>query len=140
VLALHETSLDLPGFLAATTPLNPGMVLVGLAIVVLVSLSARRRSRRMTNASEARGSEQAALLRQERCHIEDAEDAMIRLEQVSRELHGQAGTLLVRLERAIRDADDRLARLERRCGTVSSPTLRREDGSEVEATLRSASI
>ncbi|MCP4251637.1 MAG: hypothetical protein GY778_31760 [bacterium] len=104
------------------------LILVILVITALMLVSTRRRLRESRNSPKAYAREQIARLRDEHAVVSDMEEVMARLEQVAREVQARIDTRFAKLESVIRDADQRIDRLER--------LIRRADGDpEVDITI-----
>lgn len=108
------------------------LILVILSITALMMISTRRRLREARNSPKAYAREQIARLRDEQAVVQDMEEVMAQLEQFSRETQARVDNRFAKLEAVIRDADQRIDRLER--------LLRRADGEDpIDVTLDDAS-
>jgi len=94
--------------------LNPTqMVLLALTIAALTLLmgSTRRRIRASRRQSSPSVRERYRELEQDQLNTRDAQQAILELDQVARGIHGRLDTKIAKLERLIRDADARIAKL-----------------------------
>ncbi|MHC4236129.1 MAG: hypothetical protein ACYSUQ_13520 [Planctomycetota bacterium] len=89
------------------------LILVILAVTALMMISTRRRLREARNSPKAYAREQIARLRDEQAVVQDVEEVMLQLEQLSRQIQARIDTRFAKLEAVIRDADGRIDRLER---------------------------
>jgi len=121
---------QLPTLLALAKPSTPltNQQMVTILLIVAVSamllIRTRRRVREGRNSPQAYSREQLSRLRDEEAVVQDMEQTMVQLQEVSREIQAQIDTRFAKLECCIRDADqriDRLERLLRRC--EGQPTL-----------------
>ena len=85
------------------------ILLAGSGILLLLT---RRRIRRSQNTPKTYAREQMTRLREERTLMSDIDELMAELETVSRQLQARLDTKFAKLEKIIRDADDRADRLE----------------------------
>jgi len=94
---------------------NGQMVLIVgiLGITALMIISTRRRLREARNSPKAYAREQIARLRDEHAVVQDMEEVMVHLEEFARGVQGRIDTRFAKLEAVIRDADERIDRLER---------------------------
>jgi hypothetical protein len=95
------------------------MALFG-AVLTAVMILTRKRVRASIDASPPSARERYAELNQNRQTLRDVEEVMLQLEQVAREVHGQLDTRFAKLEAVIRDADRRIATLERLAGETGA--------------------
>ncbi len=86
------------------------IILVAIAMMVITN---RRRFRETGPSPRAYAREQMARLKDEKVVHNELADVMTQLQQVAREINAQLDAKFVRLEKSIRDADDRLERLDR---------------------------
>jgi TolA-binding protein len=86
------------------------VVIVLCATTVMLMLLRRRQFRTATGRDLAR--EQMARLRDQRDIRSSMDELMLQLEDLQRRVSAQLDTKFVRLETVIRDADDRIARLQ----------------------------
>ncbi|MBN1347365.1 MAG: hypothetical protein JXQ73_32040 [Phycisphaerae bacterium] len=100
---------------AATSSKFPDLlVLVAVVIMVMLAvISARRRSMNRGASPRAYAREQLAKLREQNEVRDDLQELMMQLEQLARELSAQVDTRFAKLEKAITDADARIAELKR---------------------------
>lgn len=94
-----------------------------LAIVlclVMLSISAVRRSHQRQATARDLTREQLARLRDQTRVQGSMEDLIIQLEEVSRRVNAQVDTKFAKLEAVVRDADQRIARLEKLLGRPAS--------------------
>jgi hypothetical protein len=115
VLLATNRALARLGALGASGLSNQQIVLI-LAIVgvsALLLITTRRRVRRSQNSPQAYAREQIARLRNEQSLMQDMGELMAELEQFSRQAQARLDTKFAKLEAVIRDADQRIERLER---------------------------
>ncbi len=91
-------------------------VIAGATALMLISNVRRRKEGGPSPRAYAR--EQLARLKEEKVVHDDLADVMMQLQNVAREINAQLDAKFIRLERSIRDADERIARLERSPGTA----------------------
>lgn len=116
----------------ADGPASIQIIMLVLAVVglTIVMLSTRRRIvRSQKNPSRTVQDRHAGLSKQIGVR-RDMETVMAELDKLSRQIHGRIDTKLARLEKLIRDADQRIARLSQLSATSSA-----SHGSTVEITL-----
>lgn len=89
------------------------LILLILGISALMLISTRRRLRKTANSPKAYTREQRARLRDEQSLVQEMEEVMARLEEVSSEMQARIDTRFAKLESVLRDADQRIDRLER---------------------------
>ncbi len=91
------------------------MALLGLVMLAttLLMISTRRRIQRDRNTPRAYVREHASRLREERRLMGDVETVMLQLDELAREITGKIDTRFAKLEKAVRDADARIDRLQR---------------------------
>lgn len=90
------------------------ILLAGVIIVVtMIVISTRRRAADRGASPRAYAREQLARLREQGGLRDDMEQLMLQLEELAREINAQVDTKFAKLERAIADADARLAEFER---------------------------
>ena len=89
------------------------LILVIVGVSALLLITTRRRLRQAQNSPQAYAREQISRMRTERSLMEDIGEVMAQLEQVSREAQARLDTKFAVLEATIRDADQRIDRLER---------------------------
>ncbi len=98
------------------------LLIVGTSALMLIS--ARRRMRKGSNSPAAYTREQRARIRDEESLVQEMEEVMARLEAVSSELQARLDTRFAKMESVLRDADDRIDRLERLLRqSAGQPTL-----------------
>ena len=90
------------------------LLLVLCAIVIMVVLLRRHQFRGTTQRDMAR--DHIARLRDQHRLRESMDELLVQLEEVSRNVGAQVDTKFAKLEKVIRDADDRIARLEAALG------------------------
>ncbi|MBU0638948.1 MAG: hypothetical protein KKB50_08800 [Planctomycetes bacterium] len=100
----------MPG--AVTSTENGLLVLVLVLCAVMISLALLRRSQHKSATVRDVVREQQARLRDHTGIRRSMDDLLLQLEEVSRRINAQVDTKFVKLERVIRDADERIARLE----------------------------
>ncbi|MCH8150418.1 MAG: hypothetical protein IH987_20975 [Planctomycetes bacterium] len=112
------------------------LVMLALAIggITLVMLSTYRRSRRSRLTQVTGVRERYKELDSSVGASRDVEKAMVELEQVARQIHGQIDTRFAKLEMIIRDADQRIATLSRLADKSSGGSV---SGSALDVTLDS---
>ncbi len=86
------------------------VLLVLCAIVIMVVLLRRHQFRSTSGRDMAR--EQIARIRDQHKLRHSMDELLVQLEEVSRRVGAQVDTKFAKLEKVIRDADDRIARLE----------------------------
>ncbi|MCK4660168.1 MAG: DUF2802 domain-containing protein [Phycisphaerae bacterium] len=89
------------------------LLVIILGVSASMLLSARRRRPRNANSPRAYVREQVAQLREEAEVKGDMEALLAQIHEVARQMSAQLDTKFCKLERAIRDADERIARLDR---------------------------
>jgi TolA-binding protein len=94
------------------------LLLVVLCLVIL-SVSMLRRSRQRSATGRELSREQLARLRDQRDVRASMDELLIQLEDVSRRINAQVDTRFLKLETVIREADQRIARLEQLTGSKS---------------------
>lgn len=99
----------MPGTLAAID--SSLMMLLGAICLVLLAVSVLRRAQQRPATTRDLTREQLARLRDQREIRDSLDEILVQLEEVSRRVNAQLDTKFVRLETAIRDADQRIARL-----------------------------
>ena len=87
---------------------------VGLTILML---STRRKLRDHQQQTHPTARERFTELEREVKTTRNVEEVMLELDQLSRQIHGRLDTKFAKLETAIRDADQRIARLGQSPGT-----------------------
>ncbi|MFQ5804893.1 MAG: hypothetical protein ACE5I3_00420 [Phycisphaerae bacterium] len=90
------------------------VLMVLCAIVIMVMLLRRHQFRATTGRDVAR--EQLARIRDQHRLRESMDQLLVELEEVSRRVGAQVDTKFAKLDAVIRDADDRIARLEQMLG------------------------
>lgn len=133
----------MPGFskLIATTPpgsLAAGFDMTGLALLVLavigltiIMLSTFRRTQRSRNSSGPSVKEQFAAKKNISAARKDAERVTLELDRFARHTMGQLDTRFTKLQEVIRQADERIARLEELEGSaVARPAGHAEGGKD----------
>jgi hypothetical protein len=104
------------GVISGTQALTLGLILAATSFS-MISLRRKRRERGPSPRMYAR--EQVARLREQKSIETDIGEIMLQLQQVAREINAQLDAKFVRLERSVRDADERIRRLERLAPTKS---------------------
>ncbi len=102
--------------LGATTTIEPlQLLLLGgvIIVVVVVMVNTRRRTMERGQRPEAYAREQMNKLREQSAMRDDIAELMMRLEELAREINGQVDTRFAKLEKALADADARIAELKR---------------------------
>jgi hypothetical protein len=92
------------------------VLLVLCAIIIMVVLLRRHQFRSTTGRDMAR--EQLARIRDQNRLRNSLDELLVQLEEASRRVGAQIDTKFAKLETVIRDADDRLARLEHALGRL----------------------
>ncbi len=117
----------------ATTGLGLGQAVLGvsnqqialIALIIGISglllITTRRRIRQSMNSPQAHAREQTSRLRSEQALMQDMGELMAQLEQFSRQMQARLDTKFVKLECAIRDADQRIDALERLLRRLEGP-------------------
>lgn len=99
--------------LAESLSLENGLMLfAGVLALTFFSLSLVRRARKRMAQSRAEAREQFARLREHSNLHGTMNDLLLQLEDFSRRINAQTDTKFAKLETVVRDADDRIARLE----------------------------
>ena len=98
----------------------PLLVFLGIALLLI---QLRRHQFRTTTARDVTR-EQFARLRDERGVQQAMDQLLIQLEELSRRINAQVDTKFLKLETVIRDADDRIAKLEGLLGKPKQPGTR----------------
>lgn len=126
--------------LSASDNASNGMMMVLLvlcATTIMIMLLRRHQFRGVTGRDMAR--DHLARIRDQHKLRESMDQLLVELEEVSRRVGAQVDTKFVKLETVIRDADDRIARLEdllaglERRGRSASPAHRRDERSRPAA-------
>lgn len=103
-------------FLLAETGLGKGqlaLIVVIVAVSVTMAIAARRHRTRHANSPRAYVREQVSQL-SAGARVRDDFDALLaQAQDITRQMNAQLDTRFCKLERAIRDADERIARLDR---------------------------
>ena len=89
--------------------------------LVMLSVSMLRRSQHRSATTRDLTREQLARLRDQKDVRQSMDDLLTQLEEVSRRVNAQVETRFVKLETVIRDADDRIARLELLAPSAKAP-------------------
>ena len=76
-------------------------------------ITARRRRPRDANSPRAYAREQITRLREEEGIRSDVDAMLVQVQDITREMNAQLDTKFCKLDRVIRDADERIARLDR---------------------------
>jgi hypothetical protein len=118
------------GFLAA---------LLVFAAVSISLLLVRRKYARTTSNRET-GRDAVERIKDTQRIRDVADDLLVRLEQVAREVNAELDTKFTRLECVVRDADDRIARLQHLLAQVSAetsqgPELKTQDSARSESAI-----
>ena len=104
----------------------PPVALLALAVVAVALLlgSTRRRLRRSRAPTGASMREQYKSLSDQTGVARDIETVMVELDQLSRQVHGRLDAKIAKLERLLREADERIDGLSRqRRAAAGHPTL-----------------
>lgn len=100
---------------AAQTSLSSSqlmLILVIAGVAVMVAVTARRLRVRDANSPRAYVREQVAQLREEAAVKTEVDALLVEVQNTARALNAQLDTNFRKLDRAVRDADDRIKRLE----------------------------
>jgi len=111
---------------------NNGMMtllLVLCATVIMIVLLRRHQSR--GSSQRDLGREQLARVREQRDLRRSMDELLLELEELSRRVGAQVDTKFAKLETVIRDADDRISRLEHALGKLKS-TSRQPDATAAD--------
>ncbi len=102
---------------------SQAVALVGIIVLIVFLMAAARRRRRLDdgNSPRAYAREQIARLRDERAVHRDMEELLKQLEQITRQTNAQLDAKFAKLDKLIRDADDRAAKLERLVRRAEGP-------------------
>ncbi len=107
--------------------LGPAVVIVGLTVVVLLSLRMKKRNRDLAQLDRRpRSGASHQVMR------ESLERMAVDLEEVAREISAVLDTRMRALDRLIRDADERIARLEGADGGGPRPSSADDEGPPAE--------
>jgi len=87
-------------------------LLVIMLCLVMLSVAMLRRSQQRQATARQVAREQVARLRDQRELHQSMDDLLVQLEEVSRRVSAQVDTRFAKLEAVIREADERIARLE----------------------------
>lgn len=98
---------------AASSFQNGLFLLLGVVGLTFYSLVLLRRNRKHSDTTNRRMRDQFSELRAHSQLRGSMEELLLRLEEVSRRTNAQLDTKFARLEAVVRDADDRIGRLER---------------------------
>jgi len=98
------------------------LLLVLCGIVIMIMLLRRHQFRSATGRDMAR--EQLARIRDQHKLRQSMDELLVQLEEASRRVGAQIDTKFAKLETVIRDADDRLARLEHVLGRTDGQAAR----------------
>ena len=111
----HSATFDGAGLVAVGGLDLGGLVLAVLALGVLtiVMLSTRRRLQKTRTPIPPPIRERIESMQRERAITRDVDHVMLELDELSRQVHGRLDTKMAKLEAVIRDADQRIAQLER---------------------------
>lgn len=104
-------------------------VIVGTVVLLVFT---RRKSRQAPVSPRARARERRGEFERRRSLDDDLRETMIELENLARQVNAQIETKYHKLEAVIRDADDRLARLEH---VLSGGRAQREGASSLDITV-----
>lgn len=89
------------------------LIIVAVGVSATMIVSARRRRPRDANSPRAYVREQLARLGQEAEVKDDLEALLVQVQDVTRQMNAQLDTRFCKLERIIRDADERIDKLDR---------------------------
>jgi hypothetical protein len=89
------------------------LIAIVVAVSVMMIISARRRRLQDANSPRAYAREQITRLREEAEIKDNLEAVIVQVQDVTRQLNAQLDTKFCRLEQVIRDADARIAELDR---------------------------
>jgi len=105
----------LPAILATPLITTPQLALLGIivAVTTIMLISTRRRIREARNTPRTYARELYGRLKEEKTTINEAQEVMIEMEELARHIHGRIDTRYAKLEKAIRDADERIDKLSR---------------------------
>lgn len=106
-----------------------------VAILTIVMISTRNRTRRNMQAPRHVVRQQYADLSEHRKSLREVEDVMLELDKLAREVHGRLDTRFAKLEVVIHDADERIAKLERLARVVGDASPSADHGSSLDVTL-----
>lgn len=97
------------------------------AILTMVMISTRGRTRRSMQTPRHTARERYTSAKDQGASLREVEDVMLELDKLAREVHGRLDTRFAKLEVLIRDADERIAKLERLSGSPESEPAPRLD-------------
>lgn len=99
--------------LSEADTLQNGLIILAAALgLTFFSLSLTRRAQRRAAASRHESRTQSDSLREQSRLHSSMDGLLLQLEDISRRINAQIDTKFVKLETVVRDADDRIARLE----------------------------
>lgn len=90
------------------------ILLAGVVVVIVVIMvNTRRRTMERGHRPEAYAREQISKLREQSAMRDDISELMVQLQELAREINAQVDTRFAKLEKALADADARIAELKR---------------------------
>lgn len=112
---LASSLTPLPLLLAESIISSGQLALISIIVVAttLMMISQRRRRQESGPSPRLYAREQLARLKEEKVVHSEIGEVMSHLEQLAREIDAQLDAKLMRMDRCIRDADDRINRLDR---------------------------
>jgi hypothetical protein len=104
-----------PAILAAPMITTPQLALLGIivAVTTIMLISTRRKIREAKNTPRTYARELYSRLKEEKTTINEVQEVMIEMEELARHIHGRIDTRYAKLEKVIRDADERIDKLSR---------------------------
>jgi len=112
--------------------------LLAVLCLVMLSVSMLRRSQARRATSRDLTREQLARLRDQKAIQGSMEELLLQLEEVSRRVSAQVDTRFMKLDALIRDADNRIAKLEQLLGRKARPAERTEPAADNASAERPA--
>ncbi len=100
---------------------NGFFLLLAMLCLVMLSVAMLRRSQQRQATAREVTREHMARLRDQHNLRGSMDDLLVQLEEVARRVNAQVDTRFAKLEAVIHDADQRIARLERLTGRVTTP-------------------
>ncbi|MCP4590428.1 MAG: hypothetical protein GY842_06780 [bacterium] len=99
------------------------LIIVAVGVTVSMMVTARRRRSRDANSPRAYAREQLTRLREEAGIKDDLAAVLAQVQEVTRQFSAQLDTRFMKLERAIQDADTRLAEFARLAEGPCAPSV-----------------
>ena len=132
-MILASSVTPLPLLLAEGIMSSGQMALISIIVIATTLMLISQSRRRLESGPSPRlyAREQLARLKEEKVVHDEMSEVMGHLEQLSREINAQLDAKLMRMDRCIREADDRIKRLDRvtrdlRSGTSLDVTVNQD--------------